>query len=777
MITDFIKNISSKLIRIIIVIIFVNSFCNNISAQNAVDYKKFEQTIIKAEKFFKAKDYKNAKKEYNLALKINPEAKFPKNRIDQINKVYIDPEIETAYNKSIKNADILLKTQKYQDAIDKYKKASEIKPEKTYPREKIKEINIIINDQKTKQKKYNNFIKRGDEFFDTNNFTFAKTEYEEALKVFPTKTYPKEKLKEIDILIAEYNKILSEYLKEITMADEYYVSKDFENAEIHYKKAVKLRNGVKPKDKYAQNMLLKIQGLIKAQAKNQNSYNDIISNADILFDKKEYNSAKLGYQKALTIIPGEKYPKNKINEINKLIVDRDNIYNSLITKGDSLYTKEKYLVALICFQDSLKKNPNEKYSEDKITEINNLITESKKEKQNIYNNYLKQGDSCFSDNNYENALIAFKNANNIFPDNKYPKDKIEEIDNLNAVNNLKKEKYDKTISQADNFYNLKEYKKARQEYQNASDIKSAEQYPKDKILEINNLLSEKEIKNQKYQNLLSEADELFKKKEYENAIQKYHESKKFNSDVSFAVEKINEIKDIILAESKSKLEIFNNHIANAEKYFEKDDFESSKAEYLSAYKLSVDDKGIANKIKEIDEIIKEKFLEHQRAYKKAVGKADNYYNQKIFDLAVEAYEEVLKIEEGDTYSTTRIKKIKQTLIDHSFENLCKSEVIIHKNQKKKFSFKTIPPGLRKNNYIMIKILPYSDKTKVFVNYGENNNKSGGIVFKTNKKNITVEKIIRISVQDKWFRNENNWLSLYAEGGDVKISFIQISNGN
>ncbi|MCD6111836.1 MAG: hypothetical protein J7J86_01060 [Bacteroidales bacterium] len=777
MLSSFFKRNIYKILRISLVLIIVNIFSNNILAQNTIDYKKFEQIIIKAEKYFKAKDYKNAKKEYNEALKINPGAQFPKNRIEQINKIYVDPEVENAYNNSIKNADILLNAKKYQDAINEYKKASDIKPEKNYPKNKIKEINNIINAQKALQKKYNNFIKRGDNFFNTNNYTFAKTEYENASKIFPDKKYPKNKLIEIKKILTEYNKILSNYLKEINKADEYYISKDFENAKIYYQNAIKIRKGIKPDDKYAQNMLIKINDLIKNQTENKNSYDDIIANADILFDKKEYNAAKLGYQKALTILPDKKYPKDKINEINKLIVEIDNTYNFLISKGDSLFAKKEYFDALVCFQKAETTKNNEEYPKKKISEINSLITKKEKEKQNIYNNYIKQGDSCFADNNYEEALTAFENANKIFPDKEYSKNKIEEINNFIADKKQKQEQYENLITQADNFFSLDELEKAKQEYQNANDIKPDEQYPKDKISEINNILSEKENKNKKYQRLLAEADELFKNKEYKNAIQKYHEARKLNPDDNFATEKISEIKNIVIAENKTKLERLKNHLTKAENYFNEGDYENSKAEYLNAYKLSSDDKSIAKRITEINEILEKKMLEHKRLYKKAIGEADSYYNQRIYDLAVDAYEKVLKISEGDAYSLNQIKKIKKILIDNSFGNLCKSEIIINNNKLKKFNFKPISPGLRKNNYIIIKICPLSDKTKIFVNYGEDTEKSGGVVFKTNKKNITVEKIIRISTQDKWFRNDNNWLTLYPEGGDIKISFIQISNGD
>jgi len=57
----------------------------------------FEVAITSAEKFFAAGDYKRAKQEYESALKIDPKAQFPKDRLQQISKMWADPAVEAAY--------------------------------------------------------------------------------------------------------------------------------------------------------------------------------------------------------------------------------------------------------------------------------------------------------------------------------------------------------------------------------------------------------------------------------------------------------------------------------------------------------------------------------------------------------------------------------------------------------------------------------------------------------------------------------------------------------
>jgi hypothetical protein len=45
-----------------------------------------------------------------------------------------------------------------------------------------------------------------------------------------------------------------------------------------------------------------------------------------------------------------------------------------------------------------------------------------------------------------------------------------------------------------------------------------------------------------------------------------------------------------------------------------------------------------------------------------------------------------------------------------------------------------------------------------------------------KKEIS-DFLIRISVQDKWYREDNNWISLFVETGDIEITKVQIAAGD
>ena len=183
------------------------------------------------------------------------------------------------------------------------------------------------------------------------------------------------------------------------------------------------------------------------------------------------------------------------------------------------------------------------------------------------------------------------------------------------------------------------------------------------------------------------------------------------------------------------------------------------------------------RIAEILKIVDEMKLAHSAEYNKAIEVADKLYTAKIYDQAIEAYEAAIKINPGDTYSELQISKISKYMSDHAILDLNSQIVTISKGSEKKFTFSAIDPSLRKNNYILIKARSTGNTVpKVYLNYGKDNSKNGGIVLRSIGKYTLSDLLISISGQDKWFREENNWLSISVETGEIEITRVQIAAG-
>ncbi|MBS1646359.1 MAG: N-acetylmuramoyl-L-alanine amidase [Bacteroidetes bacterium] len=120
-----------------------------------------------------------------------------------------DDANEELYNGFIKEADEHFKTKKYEDALMKYQKCNDLKPEERYPLAKIEECNKKISEQKNgqnqqeqqqkeTQNKYQSLLNSADKLAAQKNWNAAIAQYQQASDLFPENPYPKEKIKEMD---------------------------------------------------------------------------------------------------------------------------------------------------------------------------------------------------------------------------------------------------------------------------------------------------------------------------------------------------------------------------------------------------------------------------------------------------------------------------------------------------------------------------------------------------------------------------------------------------
>ena len=126
--------------------------------------------------------------------------------------------------------------------------------------------------------------------------------------------------------------------------------------------------------------------------KNTEQYNKLIKQADEKFKERKLDEAKNLYTQAIEIKKGDEYSNNKLNEISKLEIEIKKSeeekskanealtkqYNSLINEADTLVAKKMWQDAKKKYQEALITKPGEKYPKQKIKEIEDIqITLSK----------------------------------------------------------------------------------------------------------------------------------------------------------------------------------------------------------------------------------------------------------------------------------------------------------------------------------------------------------------------------------------------------------------
>ncbi|NQU54536.1 MAG: hypothetical protein HQ522_18595, partial [Bacteroidetes bacterium] len=371
--------------------------------------------ITKADNFFNAKEYENARNEYRTAFTVKPEETYPQGRIDEIGKILEDMELarkeqiilDKNYANLIQQADRFFTAKNYLQSKTKYENAQVLKPDEAYPKKRIIEIDQILQQQQINEE-YRVIIVAADGFFKTKNYLQAKTEYEKAITVKPEEQYPKSQIGKIDdILQKEQQRILAE--KQVA-----------ENFEKRSNEITQMNSEIEARD-------------IESEAGLTDLYNQLIVKADAFFNDKQYNVARAWYYQAWDIKPEETYPPQRIDEINRLIngmllSQRDRDYQKYIDLGDSTVRDNQLAVARGWFNQALGIKANEAYPKDQIAEIQKKIAErlAGQAGQQFELNVEKASKS-FDTQNYNVARFWYKKALELRPNDERVKARLLEI--------------------------------------------------------------------------------------------------------------------------------------------------------------------------------------------------------------------------------------------------------------------------------------------------------------------------------------------------------------
>ena len=688
--------------------------------------KKYNNIVKSADNQLKNLDYESAKSTYLKALEIKQSESYPQEKI-----TYIDQKLKEIleeknnqdkllkdYQAKILEADKLFNESKFQKAIESYELAKNIKSDENYPDQKINEIKIklthIANQIKEKNQKYDDYIKSADAAFKSESWKLAKQFYDDAIAIDDSQKYPKdqllliiEKINEKEKLEADSKQQLEIFNSLVKEGDQSIKDDNYNIALSKYQEAQNLF----PNNNMVKQKLSHLNNLIAEKSKSNSidsNYNLLISKADEFRDNEKFEEAISFYNSAIKIKPLESYPKNQIESINSKVLDISNNkiqsqYNELITKADELLRDLSYDEALKKYDEANEISPNESYPIDKIREIKKLLIE-KESKDNEYLRKINQADNEFESANWEDALVHYTAAKNIY-EREHPINRIEEI-NL-KLKELKSQsdkmtserlKYDDIVNQGDQLYNEKRYKEAKTKYSEALNLFKNEYYPKKKIAEIELTLKEmeaSEILLEQYNNLISKADALKLENKLEEAKILYEKAKNLNPSSSYSDEKISLINESLKKNNNDKLKIeYDKIIKKADDYFTTKNYKLARDFYKQASSFEISNgvnfsNGyVLQKIISIDQLISEesnskiddqKQKAVQEKYDLMLQKAEDFKSKNQLLKSKEFFARASKLYPSESLPKQRITEIDQLIMDQlEKENKSKYDSYISK---------------------------------------------------------------------------------------------------
>jgi len=536
-----------------------------------------------------------------------------------------------------------------------YKSAKSIKPGEAYPNQKISEIQAILDKDKAESQRYEEAIAQADKLFADKKYTEAIEPYQQALKVKPAEKYPQDQVAIINRVLADQKKLDEDYQNLINAGSIQLNAGKYDEARRSYTDAGKL----KPSEKLPTDIIAQIDGILVDLKNKDQSYTKHIADGDAFFNEKKFVEALSEYTSASAVKPTETYPKSQVEKINILLAEQqklDDNYLTVVTTADKFFYDKQYAESILDYRKALALKPLEKYPADQIVEAEKLIAELKA-LQETYDKAIADGDKKLAASDYENALIAFTDANTAKPTEAYPKQKITEIQVVLDKQKAENTKYQEALSLADKFFAAQKYLDALEPYQRASTIKPTEKYPQEQIIRINNLIAEQKKLDEDYQKLITDADIQFKSAKYDEAISLFTKAGTLKPSEKLPVDKIAEI-NRILADLKLKDENYSKALKAASEFYSAKNLPGAIKSYEEAEGIKPDEKypqeriiAISAEMKSIDE-----------NYSKAIALGDNKLAAKNLMDALNAYQNALEIKPNEAYPKTKMAEINSALL-------------------------------------------------------------------------------------------------------------------
>ena len=593
---------------------------------------------------------------------------------------------------AIEDGDQFLKEGYYEDALVQYEAANEMRPEEPYPVRQIKKVNQLIAESQGMEERYAELLNQADEAFDAKKWEESKSLYLQAIDLKKKEQYPKDQLAAIDQAIAaelaaansaEQARIRKEYDALIKQADAKFTAAAYNEAKPLYQQAqTKL-----PSEPYPKQKMDEIDNLLRAQADADKEYQKIVANADKAFMAKEYSNAITEYQNALRVKPKDGHSTARISEIEALLAglaaleaenerlakaaleQKEKSYKDLIEKGDIAFKARNYTDAIGRYESALELFSDRSYPKDQIKLANNELAKLEGiEKQ--YQRVMEAGNQSMASKDYEKAVSNFEQALTFKPGDETATAQLAKARSeiasiaagLAAQEKALNDRYRAAIQAGDNAFAASNYAQAISSYEQASDIKSDQPYPKEQIKKANEELARLEGIEKQYDRVMRSGDQSLATKDFEKAVEYYDQALNFKPNDPRATEQRNKAqKEIdalaagLAAQQKALNDKYDAAIRSGDASYSSKNYALAVSHYEAALGLKPNEIYPKEQLKLANsELAKIEGVEKQ--YERVMKSGDQKLASGDFEQAKGFYEQALDLKPNDARATSQLNK-------------------------------------------------------------------------------------------------------------------------
>ena len=642
------------------------------------DAAKYQAAIAAAQSFEKEQKYQQAISKYEEALTIRPTEKMPSDKIVELSALLAKSQKESAildqgnqqYMNLIVAAKALADQKKYQQAIDKYNEALDIKEDQGVL-DQVKTLKGLLTDAENEQK-YKDAISSADLFYNQKSFKTAKDKYTIALKLKPNEQHPKTRLADIekklaDLLGAQEKKKQFDDL--VNEGDALFKEEKWAEAKAKYVESIKIESGATYSAEQVKECDVKLKEIADAQEKTANIQKWLKEGEDF-FKLNKWLDAKQKYSQVIGLEPENAIAKAKMIEISaKIDEETKNAalnaqISKLITEGDALVKLQKLQEAKDKYSEALKLK-SDPLVQQKIDTLDKQIKDiaDKKAKEAEFLSLKTDGLKLVTEQKWEEAKVKLTAAKEIKADPAIDV-KLTEIETKlkTLANQAKLEAdYSALLSEAGSKETANDLDGAIAKYKEALTKKPTGKEALDKIKELDAkkaALATAAQNETLFAKLVGEGDVAFDAKKNNDAKSKYEQALKLKNDPSL-VSKLETVNAALQAEKAKEAEFLPLKTEGL-KLATEQKWEEAKTKLIAAKAIKTDT-AIDTKLAEVEKKIAalEGQAKIESEYKTLLSEAGSKETANDLDGAIAKYKEALSKKPTGKEALDKIKELEE----------------------------------------------------------------------------------------------------------------------
>lgn len=572
----------------------------------------------------------------------------------------------------------------------------------------------------------------------------------------------------------------NDYRKLIEEADLYLEAGDIGFARIDYEKAVKLN----PSDEHPRLKLAELDRLALTKKKNDSLFEQRLINAERYFKAANYNLAQTEFIKSLELKPESVFVKERLATITNLskkdeLKNKDQGSNSSLSINkqmakpnvDITSTPEKELQPVVDNQTTSNKT-NSKRELPKARAIPSTETVSQPSQLQVL---LNSATEYIKANDFENAIQKLQSASALKPTDKNIKSQL-----LFAKTQLEKRRkdertYSDLIASAEKHIVQNDTRSAIESYENALKIKPDETIIQNKLIALRDKLTVEIKLDQDFKVIVNKGDSLFHANNLTEAGKTYEQARNIKPDDKYVKDKLLEISRIETIANGEKLKKYKEAIDLADALLKQEDWQGAVQSYNQASEYQPKEQYPKQRITELNEKLQTLEAQLLASYNSSITEGDKAYQTRSWDVAMDNYLQAARAKSSNNLAENQISKILSFLEGKLVLTLTPPSSALVPEKEMKLSFTPLEISKRRNNYLIIRMKnSAAGSPRLYISYGINEQKNGGIVFRSILKgNKFTDYVVKFGNQDRWYRLDNNWITLTVEGSPLEIESLKI----